>query len=86
MQPEKISPDEFEAELNRLHERREELEEQETTLTSHDHGGGLPADQQNRLDRVRGELADVLQRIGDLRDRFADAGGAPPQPDGALGE
>ena len=86
MQPEKISKDEYEAELNRLHERREELEERESTITSHDHGGGLPHDEQNRLDRVRGELADVLQRIGDLRDRYADAGGAPPNPDGALGE
>lgn len=86
MQPEPITQDEYEAELNRLHERREELEERETTLTSHDHGGGLPADEQNRLARVRAELADVLQRIGDLRDRWADAGGAPPEPDGALGE
>jgi hypothetical protein len=86
MQPEKITQTEYAAELNRLHERREELEERETTLVGHDHGGGLPADQQNRLDRVRGELADVLQEIGDLKDRFADAGGAPPQPDGALGE
>jgi hypothetical protein len=86
MQPEKISQSQYAAELNRLHERREELEEHETTLTSHDHGGGLPADEQNRLARVRGELADVLQRIGDLQDRFADAGGAAPNPDGALGE
>jgi len=86
MQPEKISQTEYAIELNRLHERREELEERETTLTSHDHGGGLPADEQNRLARVRGELADVLQQIGDLRDRFADSGGATPDPDGALGE
>ena len=86
MQPEKISKDEYEAELNRLHERREELEEKETTLTSHDHGGGLPADEQNRLDKVRGELADVLQEIGDLKDRYADANGKPAEPDGALGE
>jgi hypothetical protein len=86
MQPEKISQSQYAAELNRLHERREELEEHETTLTSHDHGGGLPADEQNRLARVRGELADVLQRIGDLQDRFADSGGAAPNPDGALGE
>jgi len=86
MQPEKISQSQYAAELNRLHERREELEEHETTLTSHDHGGGLPADEQNRLARVRGELADVLQRIGDQQDRFADAGGAAPNPDGALGE
>ena len=86
MQPEKISQSQYAAELNRLHERREELEELESTLVSHDHGGGLPHDEQNRLARVRGELADVLQQIGDLRDRFADAGGATPNPDGALGE
>ncbi|MET0424961.1 MAG: hypothetical protein ABW046_13845 [Actinoplanes sp.] len=86
MQPEPITQDQYEAELNRLHERRAELEERESTLSSHDHGGGLPHDDQNRLERVRGELADVLQEIGDLRDRFADAGGAPPVADGALGE
>jgi hypothetical protein len=86
MQPEKITQDAYETELNRLHERREELEERETTLTGHDHGGGLPADDQNRLDRVRGELADVLQEIGDLKDRYADGGGAAPVADGALGE
>ncbi len=86
MQPEPISADDFDAQLNRLHERKEELEERETTLTSHDHGGGLPADQQNRLDRVRGELADVSQEIGDLKDRYADATGAPAEADGALGE
>jgi BMFP domain-containing protein YqiC len=86
MQPESINADDFQSELDRLHERREELEERETELTSHDHGGGLPADEQNRLARVRGELADVLQQIGDLKDRYADAGGAPADPDGALGE
>jgi hypothetical protein len=86
MQPEPITSDEYEAQLDRLHERREELEEKETTITSHDHGGGLPADDQNRLDRVRGELADVLQAIGDLKDRYADANGGPAEPDGALGE
>jgi hypothetical protein len=86
MQPEPITQDDYETQLNRLHERRAELEEQETTLTSHDHGGGLPADDQNRLDRVRGHLADVLQQIGDLKDRYADAGNAAPEPDGALGE
>jgi chromosome segregation ATPase len=86
MQPEPITQDQYEAELNRLHERREELEEKESTLTAHDHGGGLPHDDQNRLEKVRGELADVLQEIGDLRDRFADAGGEPPVADGALGE
>ena len=72
--------------LDRLHREREELAEHETELLSHDHGGGLPADEQNRLARVRGELADVLQQIGDLKDRFADSGGAAPDPDGALGE
>jgi exonuclease VII small subunit len=86
VQPEPISPEEYESQLDQLHERRAELEELETTLTSHDHGGGLPADEQNRLARVRGRLADVLQQIGDLRDRYADAGGAPPDPEGALGE
>jgi hypothetical protein len=86
MQPESISSDDFAAQLDRLHERREELEERETELISHDHGGGLPAAQQNRLERVRGELADVLQQIGDLKDRYADATGAPADPDGALGE
>jgi hypothetical protein len=86
MQPESISADDFKTELDRLHERRVELEERETELTSHDHGGGLPADQQNRLERVRGELADVLQEIGDLKDRYADATGGPAEPDGALGE
>ena len=86
MQPEQISADDYESQLNQLHERREELEEAETTLASHDHGGGLPADDQNRLERVRGQLADVLQQIGDLKDRYADAGGAKPEPDGALGE
>jgi hypothetical protein len=86
MQPEPISADDFDAQLNRLHERKEELEERETELTSHDHGGGLPADQQNRLDRVRGELADVSQEIGDLKDRYADVTGAPVDADGALGE
>jgi chromosome segregation ATPase len=86
MQPEPITEGELAAELDRLHERREELEEKETELQSHDKGGGLPADDQNRLDRVRGQLADVLQEIGDLKDRYADAGGAPAEPDGALGE
>ncbi|MEV4347952.1 hypothetical protein AB0J83_26145 [Actinoplanes sp. NPDC049596] len=86
MQPEKISQTEYATELNRLHTRREELEETESTLVSHDHGGGLPHDEQNRLEKVRGELADVLQQIGDLKDRFADSGGAKPDPEGALGE
>ena len=86
MQPDPIGQDEYEAQLDRLHERREELEELETTLTSHDHGGGLPADEQNRLERVRGHLADVLQQIGDLQDRYADGGGAAPNAEGAVGE
>lgn len=50
-------------ELDRLHERREELSEKETELLSHDHGGGLPADDQNRLERVRERWADVDQEI-----------------------
>jgi len=50
-------------ELDRLHERREELSEKETDLLSHDHGGGLPADDQNRLERVRERWADVDQQI-----------------------
>ena len=86
MQPERISAEDYQEQLDRLHERREELEELETTLAGHDHGGGLPADEQNRLARVRAELADVLQQIGDLEDRYADATGAPADPDGALGE
>jgi hypothetical protein len=86
MQPEPITTDEYRAELDRLHERREELEEKETELLSHDRGGGLSAEDQNRLDRVRGHIADVLQRIGDLEDRYADATGAPADPEGALGE
>jgi BMFP domain-containing protein YqiC len=86
MQPEPITADEYRTELDRLHERREELEEKETELLSHDRGGGLPADDQNRLDRVRGQLAAVLQQIGDLQDRYADATGTPADPDGALGE
>jgi hypothetical protein len=35
---------------------------------------------------VRGELADVLQEIGDLKDRYAGAGDGPVVADGALGE
>ena len=55
-------------ELDRLHERREELSEHETELLSHDHGGGLPADQQNRLERVRERWADVDQQIQNAED------------------
>jgi hypothetical protein len=73
MQPEKITKDQYEAERNTLNERKEELEERESTLASHDHGGGLPHDDRNRLDRVRSELADVIQQIGDLDDRYEDA-------------
>lgn len=69
MQPENISAEEFDERLNRLHERREELEERETELTSHDHGGGLPADDQNRLERVRERWADVTQQIENLREQ-----------------
>jgi len=66
MEPEPITAGEYRVALDRLHERREELEEKETDLLSHDRGGGLPADEQHRLDRVRGQIADVLQEIGDL--------------------
>jgi len=86
MRPEPITQAEYDTELNLLHQRREELEEHESNLTSKHPGSGIPADAQNRLIRVRGELADVLQQIGDLEDRWADAGHAQPNPDGALGE
>jgi hypothetical protein len=49
--------------LDRLHRERHELAEHETELLSHDHGGGLPADDQNRLERVRERWADVDQQI-----------------------
>jgi hypothetical protein len=49
--------------LDRLHRERNELAEHETELLSHDHGGGLPADDQNRLERVRERWADVDQQI-----------------------
>jgi hypothetical protein len=55
-------------ELDRLNREREELEEKETELLSHDHGGGLPADDQNRLERVRERWADVDQEIQDEKD------------------
>jgi hypothetical protein len=55
--------------LDRLNEEREELEEKETTLLSHDNGGGLPADDQNRLERVRERWADVDQEIQDDQDK-----------------
>jgi hypothetical protein len=55
--------------LDRLHREREELAERETELLSHDHGGGLPADDQNRLDRVREKWADVDQEIEAEQDR-----------------
>jgi hypothetical protein len=57
--------------LDRLNEEREELEEKETTLLSHDHGGGLPADDQNRLERVRERWADVDQEIQETKDETA---------------
>jgi len=60
-------------ELDRLHRERNELAERETELLSHDHGGGLPADDQNRLERVRERWADVDQEIADERDRSGDA-------------
>jgi hypothetical protein len=55
--------------LDRMHREREELAERETELLSHDHGGGLPADDQNRLDRVREKWADVDQEIEAEQDR-----------------
>jgi hypothetical protein len=55
--------------LDRLHREREELAEEETELLSHDHGGGLPADDQNRLERVRERWADVDQQIQSEQDR-----------------
>jgi hypothetical protein len=58
-------------ELDRLHRERNELAEHETELLSHDHGGGLPADDQNRLERVRERWADVDQQIRDEQDRTA---------------
>jgi hypothetical protein len=56
-------------ELDRLHRERHELAERETELLSHDHGGGLPADDQNRLERTREKWADVDQEIEAERDR-----------------
>jgi hypothetical protein len=55
--------------LDRLHRERNELAEKETELLSHDHGGGLPADDQNRLERVRERWADLDQQIRDDEDR-----------------
>ena len=57
------------SELDRLYRERYELAEREAELLSHDHGGGLPADEQNRLDRIRERWADVDQQIQDERDR-----------------
>jgi hypothetical protein len=55
-------------ELDRLHRERNELSEHERELLSHDHGGGLPADDQNRLERVRERWADVDQQIQNRQD------------------
>jgi hypothetical protein len=65
-----MQPDENDdvTELDRLHRERHELAERETELLSHDHGGGLPADEQNRLDRVRERWADVDQEIVEAAD------------------
>jgi hypothetical protein len=70
MPPEKndAGEDDDATELDRLHEEREELSERETELTSHDHGGGLPADEQNRLERVRERWADLDQKIHNEED------------------
>ncbi len=54
---------------DRLHRERHEPAEKETELLSHDHGGGLPADDQNRLERVRERWADVDQEIQDSEDK-----------------
>ena len=69
MQPE-TQPDDNDdvTELDRLHRQRHELAERETELLSHDHGGGLPADEQNRLERVRERWADVDQEIVEIDD------------------
>jgi len=56
-------------ELDRLLVERSELADHERRLLSHDHGGGLPADDQNRLDRVRERWADVTQQIENLREQ-----------------
>ena len=55
-------------ELDRLHRERHELAERETELLSHDHGGGLPADEQHRLEKVRERWADVDQEIVEAAD------------------
>jgi hypothetical protein len=60
-----MEPDQ-DQELARLHREQDELAEHEQRLLSHDHGGGLPADDQNRLERVREQWADVTQRIENL--------------------
>jgi hypothetical protein len=49
--------------LDRLHEQREEVSERETELLSHNHGGGLPADEPNRLEQARERWADPDQKI-----------------------
>jgi hypothetical protein len=56
-------------ELARLLGEQTDLAQHEQRLLSHDHGGGLPADDQNRLDRVRERWADVTQQIENLREQ-----------------
>ena len=63
-----MEPDQ-DQELARLRREQDELGEHERRLLSHDHGGGLPADEQNRLERVREQWADVTQRIENLQER-----------------
>ena len=62
-------------ELADLLREQAELAEHEQRLLSHDHGGGLPADEQNRLDRVRERWADVTQQIENL----GEAAGVPEE-------
>jgi hypothetical protein len=63
-----MEPDQ-DQELARLRCEQDELAEHEQRLLSHDHGGGLPADDQNRLERVREQWADVTQRIENLQEQ-----------------
>ena len=62
-------PDDDVTELDRLHRERHEQAERESELLSHDHGGGLPADEKNRLERARERWADLDQQIQKEQDR-----------------
>jgi hypothetical protein len=57
------------AELTRLRGEQDDLAAHEQRLLSQDHGGGLPADDQNRLERVRERWADVTQQIENLQEQ-----------------